>query len=64
MPFQQAIWRVGDKLTPLINSKLPSEDHLEEFIGDDISILEPDWMLIGRQVRTAFGKVIDLLALD
>ena len=30
----------------------------------DVSILNWDWLLIGRQVRTGFGKLIDLLAVD
>ncbi|WP_245977625.1 hypothetical protein [Kushneria sinocarnis] len=30
----------------------------------DVSILNRDWLLIGRQVRTDFDKLIDLLALD
>nr|WP_281430418.1 hypothetical protein [Salinicola acroporae] len=30
----------------------------------DVSILNRDWLLIGRQVRTAFDKLIDLLAID
>src|SRR5262249_25088163 len=29
-----------------------------------ITILDPNLMLIGRQVPTAFGKMIDLLAID
>ncbi|MDI5891086.1 hypothetical protein [Halomonas rhizosphaerae] len=30
----------------------------------DVAILNRDWLLIGRQVRTAIGKLIDLLAID
>lgn len=30
----------------------------------DISILNSDWLLIGRQVRTSYDKLIDLLAMD
>lgn len=30
----------------------------------DVSILNRDWLLIGRQVRTGFDKLIDLLAVD
>lgn len=30
----------------------------------DVSILNGDWLLLGRQVRTAFDKLIDLLAID
>lgn len=64
MPFQQAIWKIGQDLIPLQASSLGSENALEEFILKDISILESNWLLIGRQVRTAFNKEIDLLALN
>jgi hypothetical protein len=30
----------------------------------DSSIVNPDWLLIGRQVRTSYDKYIDLLAMD
>ena len=30
----------------------------------DVSILNQDWLLIGRQVRTGFDKLIDLLTVD
>ena len=37
---------------------------LEKQTMQDVSILNRDWLLIGRQVRTAFDKLIDLLAID
>lgn len=43
---------------------LVDETLLEEQIMHDVSILNPDWLLIGRQVRTVFDKLADLLALD
>lgn len=30
----------------------------------DLAILNREWLLIGRQVRTAFDKLADLLAID
>jgi len=41
-----------------------SENRLETVLADDIKVIDPDLLLIGRQVPTAFGKFIDLLALD
>lgn len=43
---------------------MESEQQLENLIVADISILNPNWLLIGRQVRTDFDKFIDLLAID
>ena len=63
MPIKQSIWRIGQKPTPLIPSKLENEELLEEMIESDASILEDEWLLIGRQVVTKYKKEIDLLAI-
>lgn len=52
---------IPQKLTTV---PLDNESLLEEQVCQDISILNADWLLIGRQVRTGFDKLIDLLALD
>ena len=44
-------------------SKLENEELLEEMIESDASILEDEWLLIGRQVVTKYKKEIDLLAI-
>jgi hypothetical protein len=64
MAIQQGIWKIGkhpQKLTPV---PIASESLLEEQITADISILNIGWMIIGQQVRTAYDKYIDLLAID
>src|SRR5689334_10856983 len=43
---------------------MPSEAALETLLETDISILGLDLLLIGRQVVTAYGKKVDLLAID
>ncbi|MBV10594.1 MAG: recombinase RecB [Rubinisphaera sp.] len=43
---------------------LASEAKLEKTLVADLSLLGSDLMLIGQQVTTAFGKYIDLLAMD
>lgn len=63
MPIQHAIWRVGDQPAPLTNSKLASEQLLEDMIVREPRILSSEWMLIGRQEITAHGGRIDLLAI-
>ena len=61
MPIHHALWRVGQHPERLAGSQL-GEKQLEDMIVDQPEILSSDWMLIARQVRTAFGGIIDLLA--
>ncbi len=64
MPVEHVIWRIGNPPERLQHSKLDDEHMLEELIFEDMAILNEQWLLIGRQVPTAFGKRIDLLAVD
>ncbi|MBE0483360.1 MAG: DUF91 domain-containing protein [Bacterioplanes sp.] len=69
MAIQQGIWRINaNNVTSaplrLQTARLDDENQLEELIVQDVSIINADWLLIGRQVRTSFDKRIDLLALD
>jgi len=64
MAIQHGIWKIGDQPEALGIAQLASEDLLEEQIFKDISILNSNWLLIGRQVYTDFGKPLDLLAID
>ncbi|NBC18092.1 MAG: hypothetical protein GVY18_12345 [Bacteroidetes bacterium] len=43
---------------------LDHEQKPEKVLEPDLCILDPDLMLIGRQVQTEYGQNIDLLALD
>jgi Endonuclease NucS C-terminal domain len=64
MPIRHAIWRVSANPEQLVSSQLANEQLLEEMIAKKPEILHPDWMLIGRQVNTAAGGRIDLLAIQ
>lgn len=64
MSIQQGIWKIGESPQKLRPSALANEDLLEEQVMRDVSILNKDWLLIGRQVRTSYDKYIDLLAMD
>jgi hypothetical protein len=63
MPIKQAMWRIGQKPTALASSKLKNEEILEDMIESDPTILEDEWLIIGRQVVTKHKKEIDLLAI-
>ncbi len=63
MSIQQTIWSLDDECElPL--SSLSSEHELEDLLADNIKLLSEDWLIIGRQVRTRYGGIIDLLCVD
>ena len=64
LPIEQLIWRVGTTPIKLSGSSLTSENELEDMICRDISILNEEWLLIGRQVLTEHGGKIDILAIN
>lgn len=64
MPFEHALWRIDNGLNRLTSAVLDNESLLEECIHSDIRILNVGWLIIGRQIRTDHGGIIDLLAVD
>lgn len=66
MPQKIRMWEVTaqDTLSEMTSSGINLEKRLEDWLDSDISMLDPDLMVIGRQVRTEFGGEIDLLCLD
>jgi len=65
MPLELGVWRIDKKLTQVSATKLAEEARLEELIEQDIrGLIRDDLMVIGRQVRTAHGHFIDLLAIN
>jgi hypothetical protein len=65
MPVEFGIWRIDEGVIPVPSSPIDNEAKLEDILEEDLSILGLDvLLLIGRQVITALGKRIDLLAMD
>lgn len=65
MPVEMGLWRIdGDQPRRLPARSLPSEETLESFLAHDPSLLGVQLLVIGRQVRTPYGKYLDLLAVD
>ena len=64
MPLELGVWRIDGGLTALSATGLNLEARLEDILDRDITIANPGWMVIGRQVDTGFGGRIDLLAID
>ena len=54
----------GDSLKEITKSKLNLEERIENWLEIDISIIADDLLVIGRQVETDFGGIIDILCLD
>lgn len=65
MPVAMELWRIdGGKTVRLEPTGMPLESELEELIDSDPSLLDQELLIVGRQVMTASGKRIDLLAVD
>lgn len=66
MPEEVRLWKIeaGDNLEEIPRSRLDLETRLEAWLERDVSKLDPGLLVIGRQVQTDFGGVIDLLCLN
>ena len=64
MPLELSVWRIDSDLERVDASVLDLESRLEDILARDISIASSDWMIIGCQVLTPWGKRIDLLCID
>ncbi|SKA22361.1 endonuclease NucS domain-containing protein [Consotaella salsifontis] len=63
MPIRNSIWTIGERPGALREGKLASEKLLEAMIVAAPDILSDQWMIVGRQEKTASGGILDLLAL-
>jgi PAS domain-containing protein len=65
MALEIGLWRVDSAAPVRVGaSGFPLEARLEELIQSDPTILGEPLLVVGRQVPTAFGKFIDLLAVS
>ncbi len=59
------LWNITDNgLKRIEESAINLEQELEEWLANDISLLDAKLLVIGRRVRTDYGGEIDLLCLD
>lgn len=63
MALSQIVWSL-DSQQPLQPAELVDERELEDLLEKHIELLNPGWLVIGRQVATQAGKRIDLLCMD
>ncbi len=64
MAIEVGVWRIDQSAKRMELTGMDLEEQLEDAIADDISILDDELMVVGRQVATSYGKSIDLLAID
>jgi len=60
------LWQISpdDQLKVIVRAALNLESRLQEWLARDISILDPSFLVIGREVETDFGGFIDILCID
>ena len=64
MSVEVGVWRIDEGTKPVPLAGLDLESRLQEIIANDISIVSPHLMVIGREVATPAGTQIDILAVD
>jgi len=66
MPQEVKLWKILDRknLKEINKGKLDLEERIEDWLEQDISIISDDLLVVGRQVETDFGGIIDLLCLE
>jgi len=64
MPINQEIWKIDSEIRPILETEFSKETSLEDILQGNIEILNNNWLIVGRQVKTKFNKYIDLLAID
>ena len=64
MPLELGVWRIDKGVRSVEFRPLDLENRLEDILSENIGIASPNWLIIGRQVRTDHGGIIDLLAID
>ena len=60
------LWEVKEKnkLAKIDSEQISQEKELEDWLENDISVLDENLLVIGRQVRTDYGGEIDLLCIE
>ncbi len=60
------LWHIGQdaQLTELAPATLDAESQLEDWVANDVSLLDLQLLVIGRQITTDWGARLDILALD
>lgn len=66
MPAEIRVWEVGKngQLAECPRERLDIEARLEDWLAKDIGMLDHGLLVIGRQIQTDFGGIIDLFCIN
>jgi hypothetical protein len=64
MPIEIGLWKMGEQLEQVRFQLLENEKKLEAALATDLSLVGEGLLMIKRQVATASGKFVDMLAVD
>jgi hypothetical protein len=64
VPLELGVWRIDKGLVAVPASPLDLESRLKEILDKDITVANPGWFIIGKEVETRFKARLDLLAID
>lgn len=65
MPVEMGLWRMSKAgPVPVTSEPLGVERRLEDMLVADLTLTGLDLLLIGRQVKTDYGGIVDILAVD
>ena len=64
MPLELMVARIDDGLRRMQFSQLEFEHRLQALLDEDIALVSPVWMVIGREVLTSTGGEIDILCIN
>lgn len=63
MALSQLLYSLESKKM-LESGEFTSEKELESLLCENIDLLDPNWLVIGQQIITRNGKILDLLCID
>lgn len=63
MSIEVGVWRIDQGARLISLSGMDLEERLQQLVVNDISVVDPELMVIGREVTTPGGR-IDVLAID
>lgn len=64
MTIEIGFWRVDESMRPVQPGGMDYERNLESILAGKFSIIDPELLIVGRQVYTSHGGYIDLLAMN
>ncbi len=64
MPLEFGLWRIDGETTKVDSTVIDEEKRLQAILAENIDLIDPNLLVIGREVATPWRKRIDILALN